>query len=52
MGNAGPAVVPGQLIQVDTPIREEVIRPEDARAAAWASFCQALLGSAEFRDLR
>ena len=47
-----PVLDPDQIVQVDAPIREEVIRPADARAAAWASFCQALLGSAEFRYLK
>jgi hypothetical protein len=39
----------------DTPViadKEETIRPPDARSAAWMSFCQALLGSAEFRYLK
>jgi hypothetical protein len=31
---------------------EEGIRPRDSKTAAWASFCQALLGSAEFRYIR
>jgi cytochrome c553 len=33
-------------------IKEETIRPGDAKTAAWMSFCQALLGSAEFRFVR
>ena len=40
------------MIQVDAPIQEEVIRPKDPKTAAWASFCQALIGSAEFRYLK
>src|SRR5262249_29159746 len=47
-----PPIDPDQVIQVDAPIQEEVIRPKDAKAAAWASFCQALLGSAEFRYVK
>jgi hypothetical protein len=47
-----PPIDPDQVIQVDAPIREEVIRPKDAKTAAWASFCQALLGSAEFRYVK
>ncbi|WP_165251017.1 DUF1549 domain-containing protein [Paludisphaera soli] len=43
---------PDQVIPVDTPLREEVIRPSSPRAAAWAGFCQALIGSAEFRYVR
>jgi hypothetical protein len=35
-----------------TPAPEEVIRPADPRTAAWMSFCQALVGSAEFRYLK
>jgi cytochrome c553 len=31
---------------------EQPIQPNDPRIVAWASFCQALLGSAEFRYLR
>jgi hypothetical protein len=37
---------------VEAQVVEEVIRPRDARIAAWASFCQALLGSAEFRYVK
>ena len=32
--------------------KEEVIRPSSPKVAAWASFCQALLGTAEFRYLK
>jgi cytochrome c553 len=49
---ATPPIDPDQIIQVDVPIREEVIQPKDARSAAWASFCQALLGSGEFRYVK
>ncbi|AMV38136.1 PSD1 and planctomycete cytochrome C domain-containing protein [Planctomyces sp. SH-PL62] len=43
---------PDQVIPVDTPLREEVVRASSPRAAAWAGFCQALIGSAEFRYVR
>jgi len=43
---------PDQVIPVDTPVQEEVIRAPSPRAAAWAGFCQALIGSAEFRYVR
>ena len=51
---AGPAKVPppinpDQVIPVEVLVVEEVVRAPSTRAAAWASFCQALLGSAEFR---
>ena len=53
-GDAKPTPIldPDQVVLADAPIKEEVVRPADARAAAWASLCQALLGSAEFRYLR
>ncbi len=47
-----PPIDPDEVIQVDAPIVEEVVRPATAEAAAWAGFCQALLGSAEFRYVR
>ncbi|MDR3638538.1 MAG: PSD1 and planctomycete cytochrome C domain-containing protein [Isosphaeraceae bacterium] len=46
-----PPVNPDEVIQGDAPIKEEVIRPRDARTAAWAGFCQVLFGTAEFRYL-
>jgi hypothetical protein len=49
---AKPPIDPDQVIPVDAPVKEEVIRASTPRAAAWASFCQAILGSAEFRYLR
>lgn len=36
----------------DTSTAEVQVIPSSARAAAWASFCQALFGSAEFRYLK
>jgi Protein of unknown function (DUF1553)/Protein of unknown function (DUF1549)/Planctomycete cytochrome C len=44
-----PPVNPDEVEQVETPVAEEAIVAADPRVAAWASFCQALLGSAEFR---
>ncbi len=38
--------------QTDAPVKEEAVQPPDARTAAWASFCQALFGSAEYRYVR
>ena len=47
-----PPVNPDEVPPVEEPVKEEVVQAADARAAAWASFCQALLGSAEFRYIR
>ncbi|WP_337175246.1 PSD1 and planctomycete cytochrome C domain-containing protein [Paludisphaera sp.] len=43
---------PDQVIPVDAPVKEEVVRASSPRTAAWAGFCQALIGSAEFRYVR
>ena len=52
--NAQSAAIinPDQVPRDEDQVREEVIEPTDPRHAAWASFCQALLGSAEFRYLK
>ena len=47
-----PDANPDAADQSDEPAIEVVVTPRDARTAAWAGFCQALLGSAEFRYLR
>jgi hypothetical protein len=50
-----PAKVPANPDEIDQtgePVVEEVVRPKDARSAAWLSFVQALFGSAEFRYLK
>jgi hypothetical protein len=48
-----PVIIdPDEVIQVEAPIKEEQIHPASPKAAAWASFCQALLGTAEFRYLK
>jgi cytochrome c553 len=41
-----------EIDQTDEPVVEEVVRPKDARTAAWMSFTQALFGSAEFRFVK
>ena len=47
-----PPVNPDEMEQTDEPQAEQAIEASSPRAAAWASFCQALVGSAEFRFLR
>jgi hypothetical protein len=47
-----PADDPDNVDQTDLTIRKEDRGPTDPQLAAWASFCQALFGSAEFRYLR
>lgn len=44
-----PPIDPDQLVEVEPPLQEEKVQAGTAREAAWASFVQALLGSAEFR---
>ena len=43
---------PDDIEAGDEPAAEDTIRPATPKAAAWTSFCQALLGSGEFRYLR
>jgi cytochrome c553 len=43
---------PDEIDQTGEPIVEDVVRPRDARSAAWLSFVQSLFGSAEFRYVR
>ena len=47
-----PPQNPDEVEQVEEPVKEEVIQAADPRTAAWASLCQALFGSAEFRYIR
>jgi hypothetical protein len=47
-----PPVNPDEVDQVEAPVKEEVIAAANPVTAAWASFCQALLGSAEFRYIK
>jgi cytochrome c553 len=42
---------PDEIDQTGERITEEVVRPKDARTAAWLAFVQVLFGSAEFRYL-
>ncbi|HEY4312848.1 MAG TPA: PSD1 and planctomycete cytochrome C domain-containing protein [Pirellulales bacterium] len=52
-GKAKPAPAnPDEADQTDEPVVEEVIQAPNETAAAWASFCQALIGSAEFRYVK
>ncbi len=48
----GIVVNPDDVDTSDIPVQEEKIGLTDPRVAAWASFTQAILGSAEFRYLR
>ncbi|WP_425617486.1 PSD1 and planctomycete cytochrome C domain-containing protein [Anatilimnocola sp. NA78] len=43
---------PDNVDQTDLTVRREDRGPTDPKIAAWASFCQALFGSAEFRYLK
>jgi hypothetical protein len=47
-----PPPNPDEVEPAEEPLNEPVIPPADPTTAAWASFCQALLGTAEFRYLR
>ena len=40
---------PDEVVQEDLPVVEDRVEAQNPKAAAWAGFCQALLGSAEFR---
>ncbi|MEI8019628.1 MAG: PSD1 and planctomycete cytochrome C domain-containing protein [Schlesneria sp.] len=43
---------PDDIDPTDAPVKEVVIEARDPKTAAWTSFCQALLGTAEFRYLK
>lgn len=43
---------PDDIDRSEASAKEETIRPSTPKAAAWASFCQALLGTAELRYLK
>jgi hypothetical protein len=47
-----PPANPDEIDQTDAPASEEVVEASTPQAAAWASFCQALFASAEFRFLQ
>jgi cytochrome c553 len=49
---AKPPANPDEVVPTPSPVVEDVVRPKDARSAAWLSFAQALFGSAEFRYLK
>ncbi len=51
-GADDPPLDPDQIVPVEAPVVEESLGPVDPHTAAWASFCQALLGSVEFRYAR
>ncbi len=46
------AANPDDIDRSDKAAKVEVLQPGSPKAAAWASFCQALIGSAEFRFVR
>jgi hypothetical protein len=43
---------PDEADQTGVAVAEDVVRPKDARSAAWQSLVQSLFGSAEFRYLK
>ncbi len=47
-----PPQNPDEMEQSDEPVRDEIVTTANPRMAAWTSFCQALLGSAEFQYLK
>ncbi|WP_406699059.1 DUF1553 domain-containing protein [Singulisphaera sp. Ch08] len=47
-----PVIDPDQVIEAEAPMVEEIIRASTPKAAAWASLCQVLIGSAEFRYVK
>ena len=49
---AAAAANPDDIDPTDVPVKEETIEANDPKVAAWASFCQAILGTAEFRYLK
>lgn len=51
-GAAQEVIDPDQIVQGDAPIEEKELEKVSAETAAWASFIQALYGSAEFRYLK
>lgn len=49
---ADPNQDPDTVDQTGEAVREEVVRPRDARTAAWLAFAQSLYASAEFRFVK
>jgi hypothetical protein len=45
-------VNPDEPDRTEAPVKDQVAEPREPRVAAWASLCQALFGSAEFRYLK
>ena len=45
-------VNPDDIDRTDAPVNEDAIQAADPQTAAWMSFCQALLASAEFRYIK
>jgi hypothetical protein len=43
---------PDEADQTGEPVSEDLVRPKDARSAAWLAFVQALYGCAEFRHVK
>jgi hypothetical protein len=51
-GKPAAPLNPDEVEQVAATLKPVVVNAPDPRTAAWASFCQALFGSAEFRYLK
>jgi hypothetical protein len=49
---AAQTLTPNQAVRAEDPANEEALEPTDPKLAAWSSFSQALLGTAEFRFLK
>jgi hypothetical protein len=47
-----PVLDPDNIDRTDLPPAEVKIVPSSPKAAAWASLCQALMGTAEFRYVK
>jgi len=47
-----PPINPDEIDQTSELVVEDVVRPKDAKTAAWLAFTQAVLGSAEFRYVK
>ncbi|QJW98941.1 PSD1 and planctomycete cytochrome C domain-containing protein [Frigoriglobus tundricola] len=47
-----PPINPDEIDQSGEVVVEDVVRPKDAKTAAWLAFAQAVIGSAEFRYVK
>ncbi|HWE04164.1 MAG TPA: PSD1 and planctomycete cytochrome C domain-containing protein [Tepidisphaeraceae bacterium] len=47
-----PPVNPDEVVHHAAPVKEEAVQASNPKAVAWASFCQALYGTVEFRFLQ